>query len=53
MMFRNPWGKKAFNGDWSEHSPLWKAVPQDLQPNEGIGNSAKGIFWIGESDFLK
>ena len=49
---RNPWGKKSFNGDWSEHSPLWDQVAKELIPDKGRGNDAQGIFWISENDFL-
>ena len=52
-MLRNTWGEKSFNGDWSEHSPLWDQVPKELIPDEGRGDDAQGIFWMSEDDFLR
>ena len=54
LQLRNPWGAAAnaeWNGDWSDHSPLWTdAVRAEL----GVYGSPAddGIFWMSLDDCL-
>ncbi|XP_071327400.1 calpain-9-like [Trachinotus anak] len=48
----NPWGKKEWNGDWSDRSPLWHTVsPQDRELCLSVGDD--GEFWMTLQDFCK
>ncbi|XP_039993790.1 calpain-1 catalytic subunit-like [Xiphias gladius] len=48
----NPWGKKEWNGDWSDQSPLWQTVsPQDREWCLSVGDD--GEFWMTLQDFCK
>ena len=49
VQMRNPWGKFEWNGDFSDHSDLWRPEnkSQYIQPADD------GIFWIPIEDFVK
>ncbi|KAL4882101.1 hypothetical protein BJY04DRAFT_188029, partial [Aspergillus karnatakaensis] len=50
LKLRNPWGKKEWNGAWSDGSEQWTAEwMQKL--NHKFGND--GFFWISYDDLLK
>lgn len=50
LQLRNPWGHFAWNGDWSDDSPIWSSeLRYDLMPN----GSQDGQFWMSFNDVLK
>ncbi|KAL4749963.1 hypothetical protein BDW72DRAFT_194320 [Aspergillus terricola var. indicus] len=50
VKLRNPWGKKEWNGAWSDGSEQW--TPQWMEKlNHKFGND--GFFWISYEDLLK
>lgn len=50
LKLRNPWGKKEWQGKWSDGSAEWNAKFFELL-NHKFGND--GIFWISYEDMLK
>jgi hypothetical protein len=50
LRLRNPWGKKEWNGAWSDGSEQW--TPEWMQKlDHKFGND--GFFWISYEDLLK
>ncbi|OJJ45435.1 hypothetical protein ASPZODRAFT_2109961 [Penicilliopsis zonata CBS 506.65] len=50
LRLRNPWGKKEWNGPWSDGSEQW--TPYWMEKlNHKFGND--GFFWISYDDLLK
>ncbi|RHZ45994.1 calpain-like protein [Aspergillus thermomutatus] len=50
LRLRNPWGKKEWNGAWSDGSEQW--TPEWMQKlDHKFGND--GFFWISYDDLLK
>ncbi|XP_040917390.1 calpain-1 catalytic subunit-like [Toxotes jaculatrix] len=48
----NPWGKGEWAGDWSDNSPLWRAVsPADREMCLSVGDD--GEFWMTLKDFCR
>ncbi|XP_023807546.1 calpain-1 catalytic subunit-like [Oryzias latipes] len=48
----NPWGKREWNGDWSDESPLWKTVStEDREVCLSVCDD--GEFWMTLKDFCK
>lgn len=45
---RNPWGKKEWNGDWSDKSAKWS--PSTRQ-QVNLTDENDGTFWICLKDF--
>ncbi|XP_043998086.1 calpain-A-like [Gambusia affinis] len=46
----NPWGKREWNGDWSDESPLWETVsPQERKTC--LLKRDDGEFWMSLQDF--
>jgi hypothetical protein len=50
LKIRNPWGSLEWNGDWSDHSPLWT---DNLKKEAGYSKSDDGSFFMNFKDFLK
>ena len=50
VKLRNPWGRKEWDGKWSDGSKEWTAEWMQLLKHE-FGND--GIFWISYEDLLK
>lgn len=49
LKLRNPWGHKEWNGDWSDHSPLWTPeTRRNLRPND----ADDGIFFMPFNEYL-
>ncbi|KAH9487987.1 hypothetical protein Btru_066755 [Bulinus truncatus] len=52
LRMRNPWGKKEWNGPWSDGSPEMKRLSQDLKNNLLFENKDDGEFWMRYEDFI-
>eukprot|EP00743_Colponemidia_sp_Colp-15_P008827 GILK01009634.1.p1 GENE.GILK01009634.1~~GILK01009634.1.p1 ORF type:complete len:645 (+),score=97.49 GILK01009634.1:109-2043(+) len=53
LCLRNSWGKRDWNGDWSNGSPLWDSYPEiraNLCPSEDM--TEHGLFWMSYDDFI-
>ena len=48
-LVRNPWGKKEWNGDWSDQSPLWDDYT--MAQVQSFRNENDGCFWISFEDY--
>ncbi|RVE67655.1 hypothetical protein OJAV_G00104950 [Oryzias javanicus] len=48
----NPWGKREWNGDWSDESPLWKTV-STKERETCLSVCDDGEFWMTLKDFCK
>ena len=49
FQIRNPWGKKEWNGDWSDNSRLWT---EKLKNELNFKDKDEGIFFMDEKDFF-
>lgn len=49
LMLRNPWGGFEWDGDWSDHSPLW--TPDMLELVKPNFDADDGTFWMCLKDF--
>ena len=49
VQLRNPWGKLAWKGDWSETSPLWT---RDLHRRLHGEHDGRGTFWMAFEDMV-
>lgn len=45
---RNPQGSREWQGDWSDHSPLWT---KQLKNELNWSDADDGIFWIRIDDY--
>ena len=50
MQVRNPWGKREWQGDWSDRSPLWT---DHCKRQVDFKNAEDGCFWISYEDYIK
>ena len=48
--FCKPWGRKEWQGDWSDKSSKWT---EELKKMVGLESKDDGIFWINVNDFSK
>ena len=48
---RNPWGKREWQGDWSDSSEKWDQTAKSQVPE--YRNADDGCFWISFSDYDK
>ena len=46
---RNPWGKKEWQGDWSDKSPLW--TPH-TKKQVNLVDEDDGTFWIDFENYM-
>lgn len=49
VKLRNPWGRGEWEGNWSDHSPLWTT---DLKAQLGQTDKDDGIFFMSYEDYL-
>ena len=48
LQLRNPWGRKEWQGDWADNSPLWT---RRLKAKVSYKNKEDGTFWMNYQDF--
>lgn len=54
LRLRNPWGNEAeWNGPWSDQSPEWRYISDDVKDEIGLNFDVDGEFWMSFRDFLK
>jgi hypothetical protein len=52
LRIRNPWGEQEWNGPWSDESPEWHHVPENIKRDMGVVDAQDGEFWMAFDDFL-
>ncbi|CAI8004166.1 Calpain-5, partial [Geodia barretti] len=52
LKLRNPWGKKEWNGAWSDQSEEWKKVPAKEREKMNIKIDDDGDFWMELHDWV-
>ena len=50
LKLANPWGSIEWQGDWSDHSPLWTSR---LKSRLGHTAADDGVFWMCLDDFVQ
>ena len=50
IQIRNPWGKKEWQGDWSDKSSKWSA---STKQQVNFVDKNDGCFWIAFKDYIK
>ncbi|XP_042336332.1 calpain-6 [Sceloporus undulatus] len=53
IRLRNPWGKKEWNGAWSDESEEWKNVSKAERKKLGLMVENDGEFWMTFEDWCK
>jgi calpain-5 len=51
VKMRNPWGKKEWNGPWSDDSKEWNRVPKSEQDKMELKVENDGEFWMEFHDW--
>lgn len=52
IQLRNPWGKKEWNGAWSDNSMEWSHIPNEIKDKLNMVNCEDGDFWMSYDDFV-
>lgn len=52
LRLRNPWGKKEWNGAWSDRSREWLSLDPKTRQELGIVIKDDGEFWMAYPDWL-
>ncbi|XP_054852325.1 calpain-6 [Eublepharis macularius] len=53
IRLRNPWGKKEWNGAWSDESEEWTNVSDKERKRIGLTVDNDGEFWMSFEDWCK
>ncbi|XP_027733282.1 calpain-6 isoform X2 [Vombatus ursinus] len=51
IRMRNPWGKREWNGPWSDSSDEWHRVSEVEKKNMGLSVTDDGEFWMAFDDW--
>ncbi|XP_030599846.1 calpain-5-like [Archocentrus centrarchus] len=52
IRMRNPWGKREWNGPWSDSSEEWQKVSKSERERMGVTVEDDGEFWMTFEDFI-
>ncbi|XP_026047272.1 calpain-5-like [Astatotilapia calliptera] len=52
IRMRNPWGKREWNGPWSDSSEEWQKVSKSEREKMGVTVEDDGEFWMTFDDFI-
>ncbi|KAM9317872.1 calpain-5-like [Pholidichthys leucotaenia] len=52
IRLRNPWGKREWNGPWSDSSEEWQKVSRSERERLGVTVQDDGEFWMTFEDFV-
>ncbi|XP_062843880.1 calpain-10 isoform X2 [Trichomycterus rosablanca] len=50
LRIRNPWGRKAWNGAWTESGSGWNCLDPSCSADL-LGRTQEGEFWVDEMEF--
>ncbi|CAI9743032.1 calpain-2 catalytic subunit-like [Octopus vulgaris] len=53
VKLRNPWGKKEWNGPWSDSSEEWNGLKEEERKRMNLEVKDDGEFWMDFNDFIK
>ncbi|XP_055372966.1 calpain-A-like [Condylostylus longicornis] len=52
IRLRNPWGNDVeWHGQWSDQSPEWQFIPENVKKEIGLNFDHDGEFWMSLQDF--
>ncbi|XP_044538629.1 calpain-6 [Gracilinanus agilis] len=51
IRMRNPWGRREWNGPWSDSSEEWQRVSEEEKDNLGLSVTDDGEFWMAFDDW--
>ncbi|GFO38688.1 calpain-9 [Plakobranchus ocellatus] len=52
LRLRNPWGRREWNGAWSDNSPEMRSLSRQLREDMDFQKLEDGEFWISYDDFV-
>ncbi|XP_029656323.2 calpain-A-like, partial [Octopus sinensis] len=53
VKLRNPWGKKEWNGPWSDSSEEWNGLKEEERKRMNLEVKDDGEFWMDINDVVK
>lgn len=53
VRIRNPWGRKEWNGRWSDESTEWSELSESDKEKIGLVIENEGEFWMSIEDVMK
>ncbi|RUS90532.1 hypothetical protein EGW08_001709 [Elysia chlorotica] len=52
VRLRNPWGRREWNGSWSDNSPEIRSLSYELKEDLNFQSLEDGEFWMSYDDFI-
>ncbi|GFS18077.1 calpain-9 [Elysia marginata] len=52
VRLRNPWGRREWNGSWSDNSPEIRSLSRELKESLDFHSLEDGEFWMNYDDFV-